>query len=201
MKTYCFDFDGTVADTIPLVIKTLDSLLQKSGEDEISDRILRKIREEGVEEVFRDIGVPFYKLVFLYIRIKKEMNGEMAGIVLGEDIKKVLKQLKKEGNTLGILTSNSKENVFKFLKSNELDVFDFINTTGLLGKEKEIKRLTKNRESFLYIGDEKRDIVAGKKAKVKTAGVTWGLSSKKALLKVRPDFLLERPEDILTLPF
>jgi len=201
MSIYCFDFDGTIADTLPLIITTVNSVLKRSGEDEISDDFLRKVREEGIEEAFQEIEIPLYKLFFLYLKIKKEMNKGVVDVKVNPEIKRVLKTLKEEGKTLGILTSNSKKNVLEFLKCNELDFFDFINTSGVLGKEKEIKKLKRKGGIFVYIGDETRDVKAGRKAKVKTVAVPWGLSSKKALLRVRPDILIEEPRDLLNLSF
>ncbi len=201
IKTYCFDFDGTIADTIPLIIKTLDSLLKKSGEEEISDTFLRKIRDEGVEEVFREIKVPLYKLFFLYIKIKKEMNSGVVDVAVNPEIKEVLRELKSRGIVLGILTSNSEKNVLDFLKRNDLNFFDFVITSGVLGKERSIKKLKRKGGIFVYIGDETRDIKAGKRARVKTVAVPWGLSSKRALLKSRPDVLIEKPGDILEISF
>ncbi len=201
MSTYCFDFDGTIADTLPLIVKTLDSLLKRSGEKEISADFLRKIRDEGIEDVFREMKVPLYKLFFLYIRIKKEMNSGVIDVAVNPEIREVLKELKERGNTLGILTSNSKKNVLQFLERNELDFFDFINTAGVLGKEKEIKKLKRKGGIFVYIGDEARDVKAGRRARVKTVAVPWGLSSKKVLLRARPDILIEEPRDLLSLSF
>ncbi len=200
-KTYCFDFDGTIADTIPLIIKTLDSLLKKSGEEEITDAFLRKIRDEGVEEVFHEMKVPLYKLFFLYVKIKKEMNRGVVNVEVNPEIKRVLKELKNRGVVLGILTSNSEKNVLEFLENNDLNFFDFVKTSGILGKERAIKKLKRKGGIFVYIGDETRDIKAGRRAKVKTVAVPWGLSSKKALLRSRPDTLIEEPNDLLDISF
>jgi len=200
-KTYCFDFDGTIADTLPLIVKKANSFLKKSGEGEISDYFLRRIREEGIEEVFKEMNVPIYKLFFLYLKIKKGMNSEIADVCVNYKLKEVLLELKKRNYSLGILTSNSKRNVLEFLKRNEIDFFEFINTSGIFGKEKEIKKLKRKGGVFVYIGDETRDIKAGRRAKVKTVAVPWGLNSKKALLRARPDILIEEPRDLLDLSF
>lgn len=197
MKIFCFDFDGTIADTLPIIVKKANYLLKKSGEEEISDKLLRRLREEGMEDVLLDAKIPLYKLVFLYFKIKKEINREISRTVINQEVKDVLKSLKREGNMVGILTSNSKKNVEDFLEKNDLNFFDFIKTSGILGKEREIKKLKRKGGIFIYIGDEVRDIRAGRKAKVKTVAVLWGLSSKKALLRERPDFLIEEPRDLL----
>lgn len=197
MKIFCFDFDGTIADTLPIIVRKTNHLLKKSGEEEISDDFLRKLREEGIEEIFLEMKIPLYKLFFLYLRIRKEINHDISKLTVKEEVRETIKKIKDEGNTVGILTSNSKENVEAFLEKNNLNFFDFINTSGVLGKEREIKKLKRKGGIFIYIGDEVRDIRAGKKAKVKTVAVLWGLSSKKALLRERPDFLIERPKDLL----
>lgn len=46
----------------------------------------------------------------------------------------------------------------------------------------------------LMIGDAWVDIMAGKNAGVKTAGVSWGMTNTKDLLKYNPDFISEDPQ-------
>ncbi len=196
-KIFCFDFDGTIADTLPLIIGVADVLFKKMEGRELSGDFLRKIRKEGIEEVFREAKIPSYKLFFLYLKIKKKMNKGVASIAVDKEMERVLKELKNKGHVVGILTSNSNENVIDFLNHNDLDFFDFVKTSGVLGKGREIKKLKQQGRDFFYIGDEVRDIKAGKKANVKTVAVPWGLSSRKALQKARPDVLIERPGDLL----
>ena len=198
-RTFCFDFDGTFADTLPLVIGTANRLFKKASGEEISDEFLRKIREDGIEDVFREAKIPLYRLFLLYFKIKKEMNSGVKDVEINEGMREVVKNLKKKGARVGILTSNSEENVIAFLKDKDFEYFDFVKTAGLLGKEREIRRLKEKGREFFYIGDETRDVKAGRRAGVKTIAVSWGLSSKKALQKAKPDFLVERPEDLLDL--
>jgi phosphoglycolate phosphatase len=197
MKIFCFDFDGTIADTLPIIVKKANHLLKKSGEEEISDELLRKLREKGIEKVFLEMKVPLYKLFFLYLKVKKEISHDISKLTVKEEVRETIRKIKERGDMIGILTSNSKENVESFLEKNNLNFFDFINTSGILGKEREIKKLKRKGGIFVYIGDEVRDIRAGRKAKVKTVAVLWGLSSRKALLRERPDFLIERPQELL----
>ncbi len=198
---YCFDFDGTIADTLPLIIKKADFALRKSGMKEIDGDFLRKIRKEGIEEVFKEMNVPLYKLFFLYIKIKRGMNQGIGGVVMKEEMKEVLLELKRRNHSLGVLTSNSRKNVNYFLRENGVDFFDFVSSSGIFNKANKIKKLKRKGGIFVYIGDEIRDIDAGKKAGVKTVAVPWGLSSKKALQLACPDFLIENPRDLLSLPF
>lgn len=201
MKTYCFDFDGTIADTLPIIVRKADYLLKESGEEEIDGKTLRRLRENGVQEVFREMGIPLYKLFFLYLKIKKEINQEISQVAISQETREMLEELKKRDCVLGILTSNSKSTVEDFLEFNKLNLFDFIKSSGVLGKERSIKKIKRKGGKFIYIGDEVRDIRAGRKAKVKTIAVSWGLCSRKALLRERPDALIERPCEILDLSF
>ncbi len=48
----------------------------------------------------------------------------------------------------------------------------------------------------IYVGDEIRDVEAAKKAGIRVIGVSWGYNSKNALLKAKPDHVIENPEEI-----
>ena len=89
----------------------------------------------------------------------------------------MLKKLKSEGYKLGIFSSNSTDNVTKFLKIHGLDFFDHITTYPRIWKKhKGLKKFMKRNffkpNQIIYIGDETRDAVAARKAKIKFAAVT-----------------------------
>jgi HAD superfamily hydrolase (TIGR01549 family) len=48
----------------------------------------------------------------------------------------------------------------------------------------------------LMIGDAWVDIMAGKNANVKTAGVSWGMTPVEDLLKFEPNYIFEDPDDL-----
>jgi phosphoglycolate phosphatase len=117
-------------------------------------------------------------------------------------MEKVLLELKKQVETLGILTTNSPENVREFLKRHNLEIFDFISSgRKLMGKSSNIKSILKTfslkPSDFLYIGDESRDIVAAKKAGVNVAAVTWGLNTPDVLLKENPNHLINTSDELI----
>ncbi len=198
MKTYCFDFDGTIADTLPLIMDTLNRLLKESGEEEISGDLMKSVRDEGVESVIKNMRFSPLKMFFIVRRAKLEMNKEIGKAKAKEGIGEVLKEIRSRGYSLGILSSNSRENVIDFLKESDLPLFDFVFTSGVFGKEKAIKRLKRQDVDFVYIGDEVRDIKAGKAAGVKTIAVSWGLSSRDSLQKAGADMVADDPQDILS---
>ena len=51
-------------------------------------------------------------------------------------------------------------------------------------------------DESLMIGDSHVDILAGKDAGVKTAGVTWGMEEADDLEKLDPDFLFHNPQQL-----
>ena len=51
----------------------------------------------------------------------------------------------------------------------------------------------------LYVGDETRDIEAAQKAGVSIAAVTWGYNSAEVLRRFSPDYLVNRPDELLSL--
>ena len=114
--------------------------------------------------------------------------------------------MKERGCKIGILTTNTEENVIKFLESNKLNIFDFLYSgKSVFGKGKVLKKLiTKNnlkKERVFYVGDEVRDMNAGKKSKVITVAVSWGFNSKEALKKEKPDYLIDSPSELEPIVF
>ena len=51
-------------------------------------------------------------------------------------------------------------------------------------------------KNLVYVGDFYTDIIAAKRAGMKSIAVTWGFSTKERLLQEKPDFIAEQPKDI-----
>lgn len=201
ISTILFDFDGTIADTLPFAEKIILDVSQTYTNRQISKEELENMRDFSIQEVFSRMHVPFYKLPLLMRDVKKYLHERRDTFNPIKDMPSVLKKLKQKGFYLGILTSNNKPFVNSFLQRHNIDFFDAIHTgTSLFGKARVINAfLEKNRtpkQATLYVGDEIRDIEAAKKAKIPIIAVTWGLNSKKGLLRFKPDYIAENPEDI-----
>jgi phosphoglycolate phosphatase-like HAD superfamily hydrolase len=60
-----------------------------------------------------------------------------------------------------------------------------------------LRKESLNPEEVVYVGDETRDIEAAKKSQIKVIAVTWGFNSKQVLAAQNPDFLIDRPEELI----
>ena len=146
------------------------------------------------------MGISIIKLPFWIKKIHSEMNNEISNISPTVEILPILLKLKKKYQ-LGILTSNTQENVKLFLEKNNMNFFDFIYTgKSVFGKKNIIKKAIKqqkiNRNKIIYVCDEIRDIEAAKKLEIKIIAVTWGYNNKNALEKENPDFIIDVPKDL-----
>jgi len=201
-KVVIFDFDGTIANTLDPIANIVNRLSDEFGFKKMEEESIDELRNKKPKEILKDLGISMFKLSSVGKRIKSELNREIEDVHPISGIKEVLLELKKTRYKLGILTSNSKDNVSKFLKRNNLDLFDFIHSeSSIFGKSKVINDLLKNQglrpEEVIYVGDEIRDIEAARKTNIKIIAVSWGFNSKQILEKQNPDFLLDEPRQLI----
>ncbi len=211
MKTIIFDFDGTIADTLLLTVRIANQLAAEYGFKKITGKDILRLRDKTYTDIFKELralGISLLRLPFILKEGKDRMTKQIAFCKPFARLPETLMFLKKEGFRLGIITSNLKKNVELFLQKNNLRVFDFIycdNSAFLLGKGNKLKKLIeKNRwrhDEVIYVGDEVRDIEAAKEAGIKIISVGWGFNSKEILEKQKPDFFINKPEELKNLKF
>ena len=207
IKYVIFDFDGTIADTLPFSFQKFLEMAKLLQIDNLNDKqIINEIRSKSYQELLSgSFKKAWLKLPFVVNMIKNmqvELEKEMDKIKLFPGIKKFLFDLKKEGYKLVIISSNRKENIDKFIKFNKLNVFDFVHgKTDLFGKAGYLKKFLKDfnlkKSEVIYIGDEIRDVEACHKVGIKMIGVSWGLHTMEALKKNGADYIVNKPIDIL----
>lgn len=203
-KYIIFDFDGTIADTLELSFSIYNGIAREYGckPARMEDRELLKTRKP--QEILQSYGITKLKLFSLLLRMRKELAAHIPEVNPAKDIIPALRDIRKTGFSMGILTSNSTGNVSMFLDANNLsDTFDFIYSgKSYFGKAKVIRRLLDHEgispERVIYVGDETRDVEASRKAGIKVIAVTWGLSPVEALAATHPDQIAETPEELVT---
>ncbi|MDJ0730572.1 MAG: HAD-IA family hydrolase [Crocosphaera sp.] len=205
LKVIVFDFDGTLADTYDAFVEIANSLSGEFGYKPVNEQEQEKLKDLSARDLIKQSEISVFKIPFVLKRVKSELTHKIKELEPIKDIPYCLQQLKSQGYSLGIITSNAEGNVVSFLENHELEqLFDFIYAgTTLFGKHKIIKKLLKEKQllprEVMYIGDETRDINSAKKSHVKCVGVTWGFNSSEALAKQEPDFLINNPDELITI--
>lgn len=202
-KVIIFDFDGTIADTVDALVSIANNLAVEFNYAQITSEEFVILKNLTSREIFKYSGIPLFKMPFLLKKVKRELKNKIPELKPIQGIPQALLELKNDGNTLGIVTSNSKDNVKEFLKVNNLDnLFEFVHPgVTIFGKTKIINNILRQKQiktqEVIYVGDETRDIEASKKSQIKIVSVTWGFNSEAALAKENPDFLIHHPRELV----
>ena len=146
--------------------------------------------------------MPIYKLPGLVMEGKREYHKASAALRAAEGMREALAELKESGYTMGILSSNTKENIHGFLKLNALDVFDAVHSaSNVFGKDKAIRGMAREMgiglDRIVYVGDELRDVQACRKIGVTVIAVSWGYDSAKLLAEAGPNHLCHTAAELL----
>jgi len=198
-----FDFDGTLCPSYDLFIEKLNTLSDEYGFKEISDEEKKAFRELSATKAIGKLGIKMYQLPFLVKKIRAAVKEELFLLQPVPGIVDMIRKLKADGVSLGILTSNSKENVAAYLQRYDINVFDFIYSgNNLFGKDGHLNKILKeshlqdNKSSVFFVGDELRDMKAALKVGIKGVAVPWGFNSKTILKSIKPHYLIETPKEL-----
>ncbi len=197
-----FDFDGTISDTLESIINIMNELADKFGFQKIKEEEVEYLRGKRPQEILKHLGISLFKLPFVIRRARKKIKSHIAILSTSVDILPILKILRENGCQIGILTTNTTENVRAFLDANNLmNQFDFIYAArNIFGKDRTLSKIIKDRKlsrsDVYFVCDEIRDVQAGKKAGITTVAVSWGYNTKDVLLKESPDYVIDSPLEL-----
>lgn len=200
-RALVFDFDGTLADTLGEVRRIYNELAPACGLREVAEREVPALRQLSLNELLVELGIPKHRVPGLLRRGTQRLHASITGIPPIDGIREALAMLRPRVEKLGILTSNTDENVNLFLESHQLaGVFDFISCKSKLsGKATHLQAIlttfSLKAHELLYIGDELRDVKACRKVGIPVAAVTWGFNAREALAAAAPDYLFDQPDD------
>lgn len=196
MKQYelvLFDFDGTLSDSFQWFISAINSAAQKFHFHSVSPSDIEIIRSLSTSEILKKLNIKWWKRPLVIRFMKQEMGKQLSSIKLFPDADKMLMNLINKGIKIGILSSNSKQNIQTILGddlNNQIKIYEC--DVSLFGKASRLKSVAKKYKvppaKMLYIGDELRDIEAARKAKCHIGIVSWGYHSQKTLLENNPNY-------------
>jgi len=107
-----------------------------------------------------------------------------------------------DSTNLYILSSNREENIKEFLVNNNMNYLKkIIGNVPIFKKGKSITQLLSvenlNIKEVIYVGDEVRDIDSCREIGIKILSVGWGYNSPESLKTKKPDFFIEKPQELL----
>ncbi|MEM9510996.1 MAG: HAD hydrolase-like protein [Cyanobacteria bacterium P01_E01_bin.35] len=202
-KAILFDFDGTIADTYQAIAIITNQLSSEFGYKALDQEELLLIKNLSSREIVKLSEISVFKLPFLVKRVRSELSKEIAQLEPIQDIHQVLIRLKELGFVLGIVTSNNQENVNIFLHKTKLaSLFDYIYSgTAIFGKHRVLNQVIRehglDKSNVIYVGDETRDIRSARKSHIPVIAVSWGFNAAQILSEHQPDYLVNRPAELL----
>ncbi|SFR13295.1 HAD-IA family hydrolase [Desulfoscipio geothermicus] len=204
IKHVVFDFDGTIVDSRYLAVELLNQLAEKYRFRKLKEKEFEHFRSLSIMERCKAIHVPVYMIPIILTELRRKYQESTSHLTVFMGVKELIRGLKEKGFELSIISSNSIDNINKFLRKNNIDVFDSIySSSNYFGKDKALNAFLRkhklNGKDVVYIGDECRDIVACKKNNVKIISVSWGYDSIELLAKENPDFIVKNPRELFKL--
>ena len=203
MKLIILDFDGTLADTRGLIVKTMQQTLEALGLESRTDDQCAAMIGLPLKQAFTDL-IPMTdemgeRCVETYRRIFNE-NNALYVIPTFPHVIETLHLLHEQVYTLTIASSRSNRSLMEFV--NDMHLNEII--PYVLGAEdvtrakphpepvlQTLKVYGCKPEDALVVGDTWYDIEMGRRAGVRTCGVTYGNGTREELADAGADFLID----------
>jgi len=205
MKPYLlFDFDGTIADSFHLGITIANRLAPRYGLKQFSEDDFKRFRSLPMHKVLKELKLPFYKIPGAIKLVLSEYHHLLGKLEPCAGILDMLQSLKDLQIPMALLSSNNNDNLSFFLQRYNIDAFNWVEgTSGILKKAnricQQLKRHGLKPSEVVYIGDEVRDIEAARKCGIKMIAVSWGFHTTDLLCSHNPDYLVDKPQQIVEL--
>jgi len=201
-KCVIFDFDGTLADTEKVNFRIFQEIADKYKIEKLSLEDMRKLKKLSATEIIEHLNIKKRNIPGMMRKGRRRLHASIEEVQwCRKNWPIIIQKIKDSGFIVGVITSNSKRNVRKFLKNKDAQYFEFIYNSGMTGKERKIKKVMRKRklsnEEILYVGDEIRDIKSSHNVKVHIASVDWGYNTRESLERNKPDYIIEDPEELL----
>jgi phosphoglycolate phosphatase-like HAD superfamily hydrolase len=203
LKLLIFDFDGTIADTLPTSFELLKKMAPKYNvKMPQTYPAYQKLMEFSVPQILWRLRIPPFKLKKLI------QENQQLGIELLKKcqpfpgIPEALATLSQK-YTLTIATSNFSSAVQEFLAHYTLTSYfsDVLGTDTHKDKAVKMKMLMKKFEATpsqtLVITDSLRDLKDAQKVRAITLAVSYGIHSRQTLSSLHPTFIVDSPAELI----
>jgi phosphoglycolate phosphatase len=195
-----FDFDGTLADSLPWFLRIANTVADKHGFRRIETHEIESLRGKGSREIVRHFQVPMWRMPLIARDVRRMKAASLDGISLFAGVDGMLESLSAKGVVRAMVSSDSEDNVRRSLGTNARAISHFACGASLFGKAKKFAKVMRVAgippAQTIAIGDEVRDAEAAQKAGIDFGAVSWGYASMEALRRTRPALVFERMEEI-----
>ncbi len=207
--TILFDLDGTLLDSIELILASARYAFEKRQRTPPPD-----------DEWRAGVGIPLFNMFRRYASDEADVAAFIATyreyqlahhdrlIRCYDGVVETVVALRDRGHTLGIVTSKSEALAMRGLAyvglARYMDTVVGCDSSTRHKPDPEpvhlaLHRLDCRPEHAIFVGDSIHDIAAGNAAGVRTVAATWGAGRREELEPAGPTFLLDRIPDLLGL--
>lgn len=203
-QLFIFDFDGTIADSVPAALRIIRELGEEYKLPEVQPELIPELKHKSIRELLHISGLSWLQVPGFLKKARLRFRYMIHDVLPIPGMPELIRELTNQNVRMGILTSNREDNVRDFLGKHHLEVFEFIeSSTSLFGKSRKLRKIMKatglQPQDLVMIGDEVRDVDACKKTGVTSVAVTWGFNSGRLLRTSSPDHMVDSSEQLQAL--
>ena len=195
-----FDLDGTLADSFPWFLRTINGVADRFGFRRVADDEIETLRHASTRDILSSLEVPLWKLPAIARHMRRLKAEEAAEIALFDGVATMLDTLVHNGVRLALVSSDTEANARRKLGEAAALFSDFDCAASLYGKSAKFRRVIRRARidpaRVIAIGDEVRDIEAARSVGIACGAVCWGYAAPAALRAHGPDLMFERMEEI-----
>ena len=204
-----FDFDGTLVDSIELILESYRHTMRVHRGDAMSDELWIESLGKPLKVQFReftDDPAEVEAMIATYREWNLANHDRMVRPYPGAV--DAVRRLKASGAKLAIVTSKNLNGLKRGLAHCGLDgLFDALVTSDMLEQSKPdpapvhaaLEQLGSAPNEALMVGDSPHDVAAGRNAGTRTAACLWGPFGRPRLSQERPDFWLHSFDELAAL--
>lgn len=205
IKAIIFDFDGTLANTLPICYDAFQKVFKKFDNKDLNTDEIRGMFGPSETGIIRKNLKSHKKEMAIELYYEKYSKNHNKLVEQNNKIIEMIRYLKEKQIKIGIVTGKARRSLDISLKALQMDeLFEIIITGDDVNKQKPhpegvLKALSllgvRSNES-VYVGDSEADIEAGLRANVHTAGVKWLPNYQPSEFSVEPDYIFESVTDL-----